>query len=425
MNLLYSCLVVLFVLVRLPRYLYQRVRRGRYRGVFSQRLGFLQSDVAADGETSPIWVHAVSVGEVNAVRPLLTALKERKPEISIVLSTVTDTGQEIARKLPEPRYTFYLPIDLRTCCRRTIRQVNPSLLILAETEIWPNLLAELDNRNVPVVLINGRLSDTSFPRYRRIRPLIGRVLRRIRLYLVQTEEDAERFREIGVPPERIEVTGNLKFDGVRVGEDLDLRTEWRDLLGISNRDILIVAGSTFEGEEEILIDVWKQLRSSYALRLLLAPRHPERFSVVEGLLKRTETPFALRSRIEQSAERPPVILLDTMGELSSVYAAADIAFLGKSLCGVGGQNPLEPACRGIPVVFGPRMENFRAAAQVLLDSGSAAQINDKGQLAAVLKDWIEQPDLRLRMGRNAMETLQKHTGVTERILNSLETKNLL
>ena len=425
MNVLYSCLVVLFVAFRLPRYLYYRVRYGRYRGVFTRRLGFLRDELADAGEKSPIWIHAVSVGEVNAVRPLLAALKKRRPESPIVLSTVTDTGQEIARRLAEPSVTFYLPIDLRPCCRRAVRLVNPRLLILAETEIWPNLLAVLNECAIPVVLINGRLSDKSFPRYRMIRRWMTPILDRIALFLVQTDTDAERFREIGVNPDRIEVVGNLKFDGVRVGEDPDTRNHWREILGISNNEVLVAGGSTFEGEEEILLHVWRQLREKHPVKLILAPRHPERFSTVVTLLRRTDTPFALRSAIGQTTEKAPVILLDTMGELVSVYAASDIAFLGKSICGVGGQNPVEPAARGIPVVFGPHMENFRTAAQILLASEAAAQVDGKQELADVLQEWLDRPDIRQKMGRNAMEMLKQHTGATERILKSLEEKNLL
>ncbi len=425
MNVLYSCLVVLFVAFRLPRYLYYRVRYGRYRGVFTQRLGFLRDELADTREKSPIWIHAVSVGEVNAVRPLLAALKKRHPESPIVLSTVTDTGQEIARQLAEPSATFYLPIDLRTCCRRTVQRVNPRLLILAETEIWPNLLAVLNECAIPVVLINGRLSDKSFPRYRRIRRWMKPNLERIALFLVQTETDAERFREIGVNPDRIKVAGNLKFDGVRVGEDPETRNHWRELLGMSDHEVLVAGGSTFEGEEEILLNVWRQLQEKHPVKLILAPRHPERFSTVATLLRRTGTPFALRSTIGETTEKAPVILLDTMGELVSVYAASDIAFLGKSMCGVGGQNPVEPAARGIPVVFGPHMENFRVAAQILLASGAAAQVHGEQELVDVLQEWLDRPDIRQKMGRNAMEMLRQHTGATERILERLEEKNLL
>ena len=398
-----------------------------------QRLGFLPREPACVGRESPIWIHAVSVGEASAARPLVALLRERHPDRSIVVSTVTDTGQEIARKIPGLAATFYFPIDLRVCCRRVIRMIRPSLVILVETEIWPNFLRELRRDNVPVALVNGRISDRSFPRYRWAGRWLRPALESIATFLVQTETDAERFRRIGAPPDRIEVMGNLKFDGIHVGasprqaQDTAprLRSKWRGLLGVTEDEVLIVAGSTFEGEEEILVRVWRQVRSGKAVRLVLAPRHPERFGSVAGLLERMGVRFMRRSQCEHAADSAPVILLDTMGELSSVYAAADIAFVGKSLCGVGGQNPLEAAARGVPVLFGPHMENFRAAAEILLSSHGAVQVPNEVEFARTIQRWIDNADTRLTVGQNAAEALRQHTGASERTVKRLEDMRFL
>ncbi|MFH1742188.1 MAG: 3-deoxy-D-manno-octulosonic acid transferase [bacterium] len=425
MKVVYSLLVFLFLLVRLPRYVWQRILYGRYRGVFAQRLGFLPQGVVDAGNLSPIWIHAVSVGEVNAARPLAALLRQRHPERPIVLSTVTDTGQEIAGTMSEPTATFYFPIDVGYCVRRTIRTLNPSLVLLMETEIWPTTLRELNAQNIPVVLVNGRISDRSFPRYRLVRKWLKPILATIRAFLVQTETDVERFQQIGAESDRIRVTGSLKFDGIQVGESPDLRLEWRKRFQIADEEILIVAGSTFEGEEEIFIRVWRQVSLKKGVRLILAPRRPERFDSVADLLNRMAVPFVRHSQIEQTTGKEPVILLDRMGELASVYAAADIAFVGKSLCGVGGQNPVEAAAHGVPVLFGSHMENFRAAAEILLSCQGAVQVQDENQLASNLSRWIDEPDTRIAFGRRAASALSQHTGVALRTVEQLEGIGLL
>jgi 3-deoxy-D-manno-octulosonic-acid transferase len=390
-----------------------------------QRLGFLPRDVTSAGSRSPIWIHAVSVGEANAARPLVALLRERHTDRSIILSTVTDTGQEIARAMPELAGTFYFPIDLRICCQRVISMVRPSLVILVETEIWPNFLRELRQRRVPVALVNGRISDRSFPRYRWGRRWLRPVLESVAAFLAQTETDAERFRQIGAPPDRIVVVGSLKFDGIRVGEARELRSEWRGRLGVAENEILIVAGSTFEGEEEILVRVWRQVGLGKAVRLVLAPRRPERFNSVAGHLERTGVRFVRRSQLEHAGDNAPVILLDTVGELPMVYAAADMAFVGKSLCGVGGQNPLEAAAQGVPVVFGPHMENFRAAAEILLSSRGAVQVQNEAELARTLLHWVGDAETRGSVGRNAVHALARHTGAANRTVKQLEDMGLL
>ena len=393
---------------------------GRYRGLFRQRLGFLPREVAECGVDLPIWIHAVSVGEAQVARSLVAQLTERHPNRRIVISTITDTGQEIARNIPNVSAIFYLPLDFGWCVRKAIGLIHPSLVVLIENEIWPTLTGELSKQGIPIVMVNGRVSDESYPKYRRIARFLRPIFDRVGAFLVQTPRDAERFAEIGAPKERIEVLGSLKFDVTQVGERPDLRKKWRAELKISEDTILIVAGSTYPGEEEILIPVLAEISPKRTVRMVLAPRRPERFDEVASWMDREGVSYVRRSEIERSSGKEPVILLDKMGELSSVYAAADLAFVGKSLRGFGGQNPLEPACLGIPVVFGPHMENFRAMAEILLACGNAVQVKSESELPAVLRRWIDDPELRRTCGQSAITVLGQHTGAARRTVIRLE-----
>jgi len=425
LNVLYPLVLFLYAVLELPKYLWRRVIHGRYRGLFRQRLGFLPREVADSGAHSPIWIHAVSVGEAQVARSLVAQLNERHPNRRIVISTITDTGQEIARNIPGVNATFYLPLDFSWCVQRAIRLVNPSLVVLIENEIWPTLTRELRKQGIPIVMVNGRVSDGSFPKYRMVARWLKPIFDRVGAFLVQTSRDAERFAEIGAPKERIEVLGSLKFDANQVGERPDLREKWRGILGISDDTILIVAGSTYPGEEEILTRVLAEVSRKKVVRMILAPRRPERFDEVAALMDDAGMTYVRRSEIERSSGKEPVILLDKMGELSSVYAAADIAFVGKSLRGFGGQNPLEPACLGIPVVFGPHTENFREMAEILLACGNSIQVNNEAELPTVLKRWIDDPEFRQTCGQSAIAVLGQHTGAAGRTVIRLEELGFL
>jgi 3-deoxy-D-manno-octulosonic-acid transferase len=411
MRWLYSAVLVVLALGYLPVFLLRKVRGAGYPLALGERLGFVP--VAAGA--GRFWVHAVSVGEVAAAEPLVKALHERWPATEIVVSTVTGTGARVAReRLRAAAAVVTLPLDLPGAMRRAVSRIGPRCFIALETELWPNLLFALRRAGAPAVLANGRISDRSFRRYRRVRGLFRRVLQDVSLFAMQSTEDARRIVELGAPPERVVITGNLKMEA-RAGEEA-MGAWWRARLGLGD-DTVLVAGSTHRGEEAAVLDAWAEAGVA-ATRLVLAPRHPERLDEVEALVRSRGHTMVRRSRAG-AGSREAVILLDTMGELASLYAAADVVFVGGSLVPIGGHNVIEPAVHARPVCFGPHMTNFREASALLLERGGARQVGDAGELAALLRELAGDPGRRVAMGRAAWSAVQGHQGACARTIAAL------
>lgn len=369
----------------------------------------------------PIWIHAVSVGEAIAIKPMLTDLRAAYPKKKFVLSTVTKTGNKIMQDIAKSGdFITYLPLDFSFIVRSVIKKVKPSLFIIAETEIWPNLIAQLHLKGVPVIMVNARISDRSFKGYKIIQAFIKRILRKINLFCVQTESDAERLRILGAPQERIRVTGNLKFDnqdyaGFQPG---DFITTYRHSLGLTSQEKLLLAGSTHPGEDEMILAVYKALyKTSPGLKLLIAPRHPERAKDIANLVSAcgfrpffiSGLPFSCSTCLTS-----PVFILDTIGELSKIYGAADIVFVGGSLIKKGGHNILEPAAWAKPVLFGPHMFNFRDIADLLLANNAAVAVPDQDALREKIKFLLNNADAVLELSQNARNVVLKNRGAASR-----------
>src|SRR5580698_291583 len=369
---LYNVGLLLALVLGAPWWLWQMAATRKYREGLRERLGgvperlggrHLDADGGASGSRQAIWLHAVSVGEVLAVSRLVAELDARLPQYRVLISTTTQTGQALARERFGAARVFYCPLDLPWAVRAYLKALQPAMLVLAETEFWPNLLSGCFRRGVPVVVVNARISDRSWPRYQRLRRLWRPFLGRLAAVLAQSEIDATRLLALGCAPERVAVSGNLKFD-VRAGEPA---TATRLIGELAGELRLAVAGSTLEGEEATLLAAWPEILAAEPdLAMVLAPRHPERFDSVAELLGRSGFPWRRRSVLgENTLVSGEIVLLDSIGELASVYSLASVAFVGGSLVPAGGHNPLEPAQFGVPVVMGPHFANFRGIVEAL------------------------------------------------------------
>src|SRR3954464_5133677 len=377
MYLAYSLLTLALFVVVSPDFLYQGLRYKKYIGTLRQRFGFLPITFNIDAEES-IWIHAVSVGVALTARALAADLKARYPRLRLFLSTTTIAGQQVARRsLTDVDAVFYFPFDWTFIVRRTLRLVKPRLFIMMETEIWPNLLRECRRRGVKTVMINGRISSRSYPRYRMIRPFISRVLGDVDRFCVQSEESARRLADLGADAAHITVTGSLKFDSLQLPAAISHgkpRDRVLRFFRLSPNRTVIVAGSTMKGEEAAVLRAFARIKAaagSSAL-LVIAPRQPERFGEVERLARDAGFAAIRRSELPIDAEpRADVVVLDTIGELAKLYQLATAVFVGGSLADHGGHNILEPAIFGKPIVFGPHMQNFREIAETFVTSGAA------------------------------------------------------
>jgi 3-deoxy-D-manno-octulosonic-acid transferase len=417
--LLYSLVSALALVLLSPYFLYEALRHKKYVGSLGQRLGYLPVSFNLDGEDS-IWVHAVSVGEVLTARPLLGELKRRYPHLRLFLSTTTRAGQQLAwRSLSDVDGIFYFPFDWAFTARRTLAIVKPRLFVMMETEIWPNLLRECRARGIKTVLVNGRISYRSFPRYKLIRPFFRRVLNDVDAFCVQGEETQRRLLELGADAARITVTGSLKFDAVDAmptpgrGRDRVLR-----FFRVSSTRQVLVAGSTLRGEEQAVIRAFNRMRTagSHAL-LVVAARHPERFDEVERLCRHEGLATVRRSALPIDAEpRADAVVLDTIGELAQLYQIATAVFVGGSLVPAGGHNILEPALFGKPIIFGPHMENFAEIAEAFLANGAAIQVRSERELVEAVIGLMNDPVRRARLGAGARAMVEANRGAKERTL---------
>lgn len=417
--LVYDILLIIGVPLLVPVYLIRSLRRGRLKKGMGERLGFLSREKIAflDGRDT-IWVHAVSVGETMAARPLLKALKSRYPNHLIVLSTVTETGQGIGEGIRDVDLCIYFPLDLSLFVKRTLKIVHPSLIVVVETEIWPNFLRQAGLMGVPVILANGRISDKSFAGYRRFSGIFRSVLPDFTALCMQTEEDARRIVAIGAPAGRVYVTKNLKYDlDVDIPPD-ERKAELRARYRIPGHCLVFIAGSTHQGEEEPILSAYQSLiQQGLQLILILAPRHPERSEEVAALLERHGIYHIRRSSLAQAPrglQPGEALLMDCVGELMDVYSISGLVFVGGSLVPVGGHNLLEPAALGVPVFFGPHMSNFREIASKILESGAGVQITDAGMLTSFLKGLLDDQPGRVSMGANGARLLKENRGATSR-----------
>jgi 3-deoxy-D-manno-octulosonic-acid transferase len=403
----------------LPYFLLRAWREPGVLDGWRERLGRLPAG-ANPLRLAGVWVQAVSVGEVLLAGTLLAALRERRPDLRCTLTTTTRSGRLLAQSRLAGRVdaVAYFPLDLRPAVARTLDRLQPALFVALETEIWPNLLRLLARRGVPAIIVNGRISDVAFPRYRRARFFFRRVLRDVELALMQTEEDAARLVALGLDPARVRVTGNLKFD-VRAPEPAG---PLEAALGIGPEEMVFIAGSTMEEEEETVLGAFEAAASDRARALLiLAPRHPERFEEVASLLRRRGIAFVRRSALPGTAvPGRRVLLLDSLGELSRLYARGRVIFIGGSLVPRGGHNVLEPALHGRPVIFGPHMENFQEAAERLVAGGGGLQVMDAPSLAAAFRRVASDDPFFRRAGEAARAVVDANRGALERTLGHLE-----
>jgi 3-deoxy-D-manno-octulosonic-acid transferase len=420
-HVLYSILLTAGFVLALPWFLWKGRSTGKYLRTFRERLGRLPVYLNVDGDRS-IWIHAVSVGEVLAARPLVPALRERFPNHRLFLSTTTVTGNAVAKKSVRGiDGLFYAPFDFPWPVRRALDVLNPSLLVLVETEIWPNLIHEASRRGSRVALANGRISPRSFPRYLRVKRLLASVLPEVDLFLMQGETHAERIRAMGAPPSRVQVVGNLKFDAVEPGK-LPERLV-RLLHGGQAPRPLWVAGSTVGGEEELVLSAFHRVRERVPeARLLVAPRHPERFAAVPPLVEAAGFRCLRRSTLDPAAWRDgEVLLLDSLGELAQVYALASVVFVGGSLVPSGGHNILEPAVSGKAVVVGPHMENFQEIADQFRSESALVQVASADELGREVSALLLDEERRRALGERARELVGRNRGAVQQTADALSS----
>ncbi|RKY33259.1 MAG: hypothetical protein DRP74_00030 [Candidatus Omnitrophota bacterium] len=416
MFILYDLVFLLISLVHLPVYLFRR----KFHAGFLSRLGFLPEELKLN---RPIWIHAVSVGEAVAIRGLIEKIKIAHPDKNLVISTVTSTGNKIAKSLASERdFVTYLPLDFSFIVKRVISSIQPSLFVIAETEIWPNLITFLYRRNVPIVLINGRISDKSFKGYRLLKPFLRPVLNKVSLFCVQTSTDKKRLLSLGVEENKIQVSGNMKFDNTLSFQEKAAFQAGpaAQLLKLGPQEKLLVAGSTHAQEEEGILAVYKNLRKEFpGLRLLFAPRHPERSANIEKLVLKSGFNPLLISNLSSDPDKlkpQAVFILDTIGQLLSFYILADVVFIGGSLVKKGGHNILEPAALGKPVIFGPYMFNFRDIANSFLKAKAAIMVEDFRGLEVNIRELLNDPLKVKRLCGQAMEIILQHSGATRKNL---------
>ena len=418
---LYSLALALALLLSSPYWLYQMLRRRKYRRGLAERMGKVprRLRLSADG-TRNIWIHAVSVGEVLAISGLLGQMNRLFPGYRIVISTTTDTGQDLARKRFGEENVFYFPLDFASAIRPYLRLLRPELVILAETEFWPNFLRLADASGARIGVVNARISDRSWPRYQRYRWAMLKMLSQIDLFLAQTDEDASRLKAIGADSQRVHVTGNLKFD-VTLPAPPPIVETLRRSLAAEGAGPILVCGSTVEDEEAPLLKAFENLRVSHPhAAMVLAPRHPERFDKVAGLIGQMEIPFHRRSQWQLEPLGGGVLLLDTIGELAALYGLADVAFVGGSLVPRGGHNIIEPAQHGVAIVTGNHTENFRDIVGVFR-SRDAVRIVGVSELPLTLMHLLENEAERHALGRRAKDTILAQMGATSRTLDHLKS----
>ena len=426
MYFVYSLLLTLGFLVLLPRFLFDALRHGKYVAGFGERLGKLTPLPSSDRPV--VWIHCVSVGESQAARPLVAGIRQRFPDHRIVVSTTTLTGQKLARDIfkTEVERVFYFPFDWRWTVRRTLNAIRPSSVLIMETEIWPGFFRECQSRKISLAIVNGRLSSQSFRRYKWINFFLKRVLPALTRAVMQTETDAGRIIELGLDQSRVAVAGNMKFDAGSASGPGSLIAELRHRYSITEATQLMIAASTHAPEESVILEGFTKTNRS-DLRLLIAPRHPERFDEVASLLDQSGLHWSRRSSSPRASDKfCDAILLDTIGELSEIYSLATIVFVGGSISTTGGHNILEPAAAGAAIITGPHMHNFAAISRAFVNAGAIIQLSSGNHrdsanaLAAAVNNLLINEALRRELQTKAKQLIELNRGATERTLHYLE-----
>jgi 3-deoxy-D-manno-octulosonic-acid transferase len=415
MSYLLNALYLLLLLAYSPWLLYAAIRKGKYREGFAEK--FLGRVPPRDGQAPCIWFHAVSVGEVNVLGPLLLRLEQEHPAWECVISTTTKTGYDLAKRKYAPRGVFYCPLDFSWAVRKALQRVRPDLLALVELELWPNLIRAAHRQGAKVAVINGRLSERSARGYQKVRRLIASLLRTVDLIAVQNAEYAQRFLQLGARPETLQISGSIKFDGAETDRENSKTLRLAALGGIAAADTVFLAGSTQHPEEQLAIETYQQLAPEYPqLRLILVPRHPDRFQEVAALLERSQVRWQRRSQLGASGATPEprVLLVDTVGELGAWWGTARIAYVGGSMGKRGGQNMIEPAAYGAAVAFGPNTSNFRDVVALLLGREAAVVVQTGVELTAFVRRCLHEPAFAEELGRRARALVAEQAGAAGR-----------
>ena len=416
---LYNGLLILALIMSTPWWLWQMLRNGKYRTGWSERVGKVAGRLLRQKNETTIWIHAVSVGEVLAITRAVEELKAQVPGWRIVVSTTTDTGQKLARQRFGVDNVFYLPLDLSFAVEPYFLALHPKMLVLAESEFWPNLLRIAHDLGAAVAVVNARVSDRSLPGYLRLRAPLHRVMQNVDLFLAQSDEDARRLIRIGAPTERVQVSGNLKFE-VKPPAKSAIASLFAASAAQQEFGPVIVAGSTLDGEEPLVLDMFRQVTTQYSNALLvLAPRHPERFNTVAALLDSSQISYLRRSEWNGSSPiSGDVLLLDTIGELASLYEFADVAFIGGSLVPRGGHNVLEAAQFGKAILVGPHTENFRDIIEIFRRADALRVVTPQTLTSTILR-LLEHDAERTALGERALQVMGLQKGATEKTVNAL------
>ena len=422
---LYDLLLLLVAAGLIPWYLLRRVLGLRSRSGLRERFGwYAPQRLTAINGRPVIWIHAVSVGETRAAIPLIKGLRQAWPEHALILTNVTETGHEVAETIAELDLCLFFPLDLSFVIRRVLFRLQPILIVIVETEIWPNLIRAAARSHIPLALVNGRISDRSYPRYLRFQKFFAPLLQQVRSFCMQSDVDSERIKAIGARPGSVITSGNLKFDmpmNLAAADPALLRSRYR----LPEHLPLWICGSTHDGEETVLLECYRTLLEQGAeLALVLVPRHPPRVPAVCEHLAARNFPYRRRSLL--TAESPllgkgEVLLVDTLGELLPLYAASDLVFVGGSLVPTGGHNLLEAALVGRPVIFGPHMHNFREITQLILDAGAGSQVQSQEELPALVTRYLQDPQLGQQQGAAGRQLIAAHRGATARTVAHLQT----
>ncbi len=422
-----NCLYVVLFAAASPWIVWSAVRHSKHREGFSAK--FLGLAPRREGDRPCVWLHAVSVGEVNLLATTIAELLDQRPDWEIVVSTTTKTGYDLACKKYADRAVFYCPLDFTWATAAAMRRVRPTLLVLAELELWPNLISAAKRHGVRVAIINGRLSDKSFRGYRRIRALVAPSLHRIDLIAAQNEETAERFRQLGARSETVHATGSLKFDGAQTNRRNPRTLALQQLARLDERHVVLLAGSTQEPEEQYALDVFHRLAPTHPeLKLILVPRHPQRFDEVAALLDSSGVLWQRRSQLspghaensrEPAARRWRVLLVDTIGELGAWWGTSAIGFVGGSFGSRGGQNMLEPAAYGVATCFGPNTWNFRDIVAQLLAANGAHVVQSAEEFDQFVRQSLDSPELARQLGERAQCLVLSQQGATRRTVELL------
>lgn len=401
---------------------YRSVSRGR-RSAFGERLGWLPKEARQALSRQPvIWIHAVSVGEVIAARLLLKGLRQQHPDYQLLLSVTTETGRVVAERDQLADLVIYFPFDILPAVRRLLDRLHPRIIIIMETEIWPIFIQEAAQRRIPVVLVNGRISERSFPRYRCFDWFFRPILEQLSWLGMQSEPDRQRIIACGAPAERTQVLGNLKYDIPSRSVTQEERYALRERYALPQDVLVFTAASTHPGEEQQLLAIWRDLAADQPnLHMVLVPRHPERAAEVAALVEQHGCVCRRRTRLAASGvtslAADEVLLVDTVGELTAIYQLSDLVFVGGSLVPTGGHNLLEPAACGIPSLFGPNMSNFREVAALVLQYGAGVQVADQLELLEAVRDFLVSSELRQVIGANGLKLMRDTGGATRRYLD--------